>query len=346
MNYTISQRIVLRLKSFIPIYLKVLIAKISDKNLARKKDIYYCYRLILGRKPKQFEIQPYINAVKFGILKVNQLSLSFLSSTEFKQKSAVNLFSIPETVLVQLPHFNIQVSPPDSSIGKSIIDEKKYEYHVTKSIINFLKPNMTFVDIGANIGYFSLLAAKITGTSGKVFSFEPSQFNCRLLYKNATLNNFDNIEIFPVAVADKKQLVFYNENMGNGMISFGDTAQLNNATTLLRTVTLDNILAEVNKIDAIKLDIEGAEYLALRGAENLLKKHRPIIFSEVSPEALKNVSQVTTLEYLNFLINLQYNISVLKFNGTVVPCRTDTDKIMRYVNKSYCDHIDILALPA
>lgn len=79
-------------------------------------------------------------------------------------------------------------STSDSAVGSEIYRTRKYEPHVTSAIITRLKSGTGFLDIGSNIGYFSLLAASLVGLDGKVFSFEPSQYNIKLLYLNKHIN--------------------------------------------------------------------------------------------------------------------------------------------------------------
>ena len=99
------------------------------------------------------------------------------------------------------------------------------------------------------------------------------------------------------------------------------------------------------KIDLIKIDIEGAEGLALKGMLKLLEKHHPVIFTEFSPNALEDTSRITPEYYLNCLHGLGYKLHVLhKVNGPSQSSLSNRE-IMQCYAESKSDHIDLLALP-
>src|SRR5690606_15185214 len=98
--------------------------------------------------------------------------------------------------------------------------QDNYEPHVTAEVRRLLQPGMTFVDVGANIGYFALLAASLVGAQGKVIAFEPNLENCELLRRSIAANGFDDfVHVHPYAVAEKAQ--FFTLDVGtssNGRI--------------------------------------------------------------------------------------------------------------------------------
>lgn len=210
---------------------------------------------------------------------------------------------------------------------------------------------MVFLDIGANIGYFSLLAAQLVGANGRVIAFEPSQRNCVLLQLSAVLNQLNNIDIYPFAVADKDTTVVYNTLLGsNGIIGkgleidAGHTDELAHKT-LVRAVKLDTVLNGIQRVDVIKIDIEGAEYRALLGAERLIRRHKPIILSEYSPGWLPDVSGVSGREYLLTVVKWGYLISILGTDGHCVDCGQDVEQVLDYFAEKALDHIDLMIYP-
>ncbi|NJM70903.1 MAG: FkbM family methyltransferase [Scytonema sp. RU_4_4] len=309
-----------------------------------ESDIYYCFRLLLGRNPSSQEWEGHKSLVGNNLKDVVS---TYLSSLEFK-KRGLTVLSDTEHLLVQIDDsYKMYVSTSDIAVGMHIAGQKIYEPHVTEAIKNKLISGMFFVDIGANIGYFTLLASHLVGENGKVFAFEPFQYNLKLLYMNVKINQFDNISIYPFAVSDKEALIAYDNMATNGVISNLD-AHLDSvlSTTLVYSVKLDDVLRNIPRVDVIKIDVEGAEYLALSGGRTILNKYRPTIFSEFSPPALEATSNMTAEDYLHLLlIDNNYSISVLNKSGDVIDCKNDINKVIQCFKDTASDHIDIVAYP-
>ena len=149
-----------------------------------------------------------------------------------------------------------------------------YERDKQELISRSVKPNTTFYDVGANAGFYTLLGSVLVG-DGNVFAFEPVTQNLRYLRQHLVLNHFQNVEVLEIAVSDKNgSALFEIEQTGSmGRLSDG-------GTVTVQTTTLDSLL-EQGKIlppNYIKMDIEGGELAALRGAEKCIRKYRPQIF--------------------------------------------------------------------
>ena len=299
-----------------------------------EEDVLYCFRLLLGREPPLDEWQWHKGEIGKNL---DVVVSTYLSSLEFKNRNLINPPIKPE--LVDLHDFKIYVNPNDLCIGRVISTTKTYESHVTQIMKKFLKRGMTFLDVGANVGYYSLLAASIIGPSGKIIAVEPGQLNVKLLYLRSIINKFNNIDIYPFAASDRRGLVSYADCLNNGTICYqSDPRQLLNLD-LVYSEKLDNL---VDRVDIIKIDVEGADYLALRGANRLLETH-PIIFAEFGPPALQLVSGISGEKYLELLIDAKYNISVIALDGTIIDCEKDITKIMKNYRDAKTDHIDIFA---
>lgn len=152
----------------------------------------------------------------------------------------------------------------------------------------FLKAGMTFVDGGANIGIYSAIASAIVGTKGRVLAFEPAEGAFGQLSINAGFGIGGNITPFQMALSDatgEQQL--YHSNGGPVGYSLGSVGQEGGASESVHTTRLDDVVsaAGIDRVDVIKLDVEGAEELALRGAENVLKVSRPVVIFEYQPMA-------------------------------------------------------------
>lgn len=244
---------------------------------------------MLGRNPDAEGFKNYSWAIKTGNVAVDELAQMFLSSAEFKNRNP-DAGGDDAPVLVDLPGFRIYVASGDWSVGKYILDFKIHEPHVTALMRRVLKPGMVFVDIGANIGYFTLLARSVVGPTGRVYAFEPSARNCALLHLSLGANSFDDVELFPFARSDAARLYVYDAQASNGIIMRfeGNPGSLSNRT-LIRSVVLDQTL-QPKRCDVLKIDVEGAEELALKGGIHTIRNRRPVVFSEFSPPNLERVS--------------------------------------------------------
>jgi len=148
-----------------------------------------------------------------------------------------------------------------------------------------LSPGMTFVDAGACYGLYTLAASKLVGEAGRVIAFEPASRAFRVLQKNIILNSWANVLTFPTALTANsgKALLYHHPNVGCDSLgrdhSFTETAEE------VATESLDNVLRKisVSHVDVIKMDVQGAEELVLRGAKRILEASRPIVIFEVYP---------------------------------------------------------------
>ncbi|WP_421944668.1 FkbM family methyltransferase [Pedobacter sp.] len=157
------------------------------------------------------------------------------------------------------------------------LEEIIYEQSWTEFITNFLSPGKTFIDLGANEGWFSIYAASKVGKKGRVFSIEPQKRLAEVIQVNATLNNFENIIICNNAITMNPEDIFItlSPSLNTGSSSFIKTNRSffwkKQKTT---SKTLDDIVREhnLNSIELIKIDIEGYELFALKSGEELLRK--------------------------------------------------------------------------
>lgn len=155
------------------------------------------------------------------------------------------------------------------------------ESRVQEALAARLRPGMVFYDLGANIGLFSLLAARIVGPTGRVYSFEPDTEVVARLRRNVERNGFSNVTVVESGVWSSNEDVRFipsdssspDRGLGRIEIAGGGSGRL------IRCVTLDDFQGDAP--DAIKCDVEGAEFAALKGAEILLRWHRPWIICEM-----------------------------------------------------------------
>jgi FkbM family methyltransferase len=149
-----------------------------------------------------------------------------------------------------------------------------------------LSPGNTFVDVGANIGIYTLAASKIVGETGRVLAFEPSVQSSPLLAKNIALNGLTNVHTFPVALSQKKGRAWLHRGPNPTLNSFGKDPSWKGDGEEVVTEILDQVLRKthIDRVDVIKMDVQGAEELVLRGASNTVTSAHPVVIFEVWPE--------------------------------------------------------------
>ncbi|WP_053076756.1 FkbM family methyltransferase [Caenimonas sp. SL110] len=146
-----------------------------------------------------------------------------------------------------------------------------YESELQRLLVDSLSAGDVFLDVGANVGFFSLLGATLVGPAGKVVAFEPVSENAQLLLRNLALNKVSNVQLIEAAVADRVGTASFEDGQSPSQ------GRLGTGGRSVPVVTLDGLLASgaIPVPQVIKMDIEGAESLALAGARGLLSAHRP-----------------------------------------------------------------------
>jgi FkbM family methyltransferase len=215
---------------------------------------------------------------------------------------------------------------PEDIIGKDIFIHGVFEPKESRFVIKFLKPGMIFFDVGANLGQYTLLGGQLVGPMGQVHSFEPNKRMFQELCFNVDLNDFTSRCILNnLAVADKigpgKMPVY---KPGAEVYSSLGQYQVNQYLTSdfeeISLITIDAYLKihAIPKVNLIKMDVEGCEFLALQGAKNLLAlPDAPTILLEVSEKNLAGFGH-TINDLLKFLSALQYKKYVIGRNGDII----------------------------
>ncbi|MDM7960112.1 MAG: FkbM family methyltransferase [Synechococcus sp. WH 8007] len=178
--------------------------------------------------------------------------------------------------------------------------------------ISNLKAGQVFLDIGANIGYFSLLASRAVGSQGLVLAIEPSQREVEIMIKNIRHNDASNISVVSLAASQQKSLTELSiepEHTGLNKISSESTSRHGQPVL---TTSIDHIVPEqLLPIHLAKIDTEGFELFTLRGMKQLLESHSILrLIVEISPDFLKEHNQKHE-EIYSFLASLGYQPSQL-----------------------------------
>jgi FkbM family methyltransferase len=310
-------------------------------SAATVEDIFYCYRILLGRNPSTIECP---GALEKSPL--DQVVASFLSSREFKNRG-LSSDSLGEIKLISTSEFQMFVYADDVGFGRNFASSGVYEPHVTSVIRKLLQAGSSFLDIGGNAGYYSLLASRLVGPQGRVFTFEPLPANVKLLVASLGKNEMQNVSVFPCAAVTTPGVVALDNSASNGNISeLKRDIQFLASTKVVCGARIDDFLGG-QMVNVVKIDVEGAEYLALKGAEGTLRASRPAIVSELSPAALPCISGVTAEAYLNFLLlDREYELWIIQRSGAVQSCGRDVQRVLKEFQLDRTDHIDVLACPS
>ncbi|MFL5810839.1 MAG: FkbM family methyltransferase, partial [Flavisolibacter sp.] len=198
-----------------------------------------------------------------------------------------------------------------------------YEKKYVMTWERLIEKNSIILDIGANIGYYSLVAAG-KAVNGHVYAFEPSSESYDQLQRNIAVNKLANITAFKRAVfnSSEERTLFISEKTNIGMGGLSTPVNFSGETEQVETIQIDQWIEmqKINKIDFIKIDIEGAEYDALKGMRKLLEKYRPTIFVEIFDPLLLRFGH-NHLDVYQLLNDLDYQAFDVDEKGELVPLK-------------------------
>lgn len=247
-----------------------------------------------------------------------------------------------QTVTINTTSFAIALNGENGVHDQTVHRGQIWEPPVTAAIYDNLQPGGVFVDVGANIGYYSLLAAAYMGPDAVVHAFEPIPALCAQIKRSIAANNFNTIQLHEVGCAEAAgtmTLHTYRDNIGKS--SLQADARIDTDTLSVPVVRLDDVLANCTRVDVIKLDIEGYEYEAFQGATDLLARTKPVIIFEVAVNRLAAMtgSDVTTRGLFTLIYDLGYDISTIK--GDQI---TDLDQFIAR-QRQVGSHVELIARP-
>jgi FkbM family methyltransferase len=165
------------------------------------------------------------------------------------------------------------------------ISQGSCEPAVQRFLVAHVRHGMVVYDLGANLGFFSLLSARLAGPGGRVYSFEPDRGNADLLRSSAERNALTNVEVVEAAAWESSGWVAFasadsatTPDRGTGSVR---TGRENSGDSRVAAIALDDFLGRAQAPNLIKCDVEGAEVAVFRGAARLLEASRPVIVCEV-----------------------------------------------------------------
>ena len=192
----------------------------------------------------------------------------------------------------------------------------EFEPQCVELMKKHIGPGSIVLDVGANIGLYTLEAAKAVGATGRVIAIEASPGHISTIGKSVGLNGFQNVDIISSAVGDVEGMTTLTlpEGANHGMFTLGSVA--GSVTMRVNAKRIDDILDEQKalSVDFIKMDIEGSELVALKGATQTLKRFRPTILIELNEAALRSCG-TSSFEVKSLLYSMDYKGSIVGTSG-------------------------------
>ncbi len=273
-------------------------------------------------------------------IKVNKFSMKMIQYFERKDNVVADkkwdvLFGNNDKILFDIDT-NLKINLYKDSILSRFIQRGGFEEDEIKYVLKSLIVGDTFIDIGANIGLFSLLASKKIGDKGKVICFEPAPETYRRLNENIELNHIKNIESRNVGLSDKDdELKFYISDTGfDAWNSFAPTNDYKLRKSIdIKVSTLDKELENLDKstIKLIKIDVEGWEKFVLQGGKSFFENYSPIVMVEFTEENTFNAGYCTH--------EIFYEMEKLGYEWF----RIENGELVKEIKKMHYPYINLIA---
>jgi FkbM family methyltransferase len=234
-------------------------------------------------------------------------------------------------VIIQLDGFKIEIDTSRyiNSNATQLLFGKVHEPITSEIFRLLLSKGDKVIDVGANIGYFTMLAASLVGTEGRVFAFEPGDIAYADLRNNVYVNSFDNIVAYNRAASDycgERSFYLAKENTTNSLIR---DAHLHKQSTIVEVDRIDRLINE--QVNLIKIDTEGNELEVLKGARNLINKCPDLCVILEIGEKLKYQHDLLVETWI-YLQSMKFDTMFMinEFNGTI--------QLVESVYDIQCDH--------
>lgn len=223
------------------------------------------------------------------------------------------------TWIYDFGEFKMILDKEDNDLSRQVRYTGAYQDEMleTKVIRQHLKKGMNVLDLGANLGFYTILSASIVGNTGKVYAFEPFPHNANLISQSALLNQFNNVVVINKAVSDKVGETslflspYYSSEHSLFDYHYTTGAKSTESTLKVPITTVDDYFEkniDSKKIDFIKMDIEGSEGNAIKGMKKTLAENEHLaLLTEFWPKALDNAG-TNPLEYLGQLVKLGFEL--------------------------------------
>ena len=268
------------------------------------------YNLLLNRQPEPAALKHWSHALDNGLSRV-EFVRAVLASTEFREQMAsvedlTKYRDIDLIIPVDTHQFRVPAS--DVSLVPHLLNHRCWEPHVMRYLKQHLRQSHVFMDVGANLGYFTVLTAPLVE---RVIAFEPVASNHAYCGANIALNGLTNVDLRRCGLwSDDRTLQVKSDSSSvmTAAVTIGENGDAG-ALEPIRAVSLDSLVQHggltLSRLDMIKMDIEGAEMSALIGMEKTISRFRPRIIMEVNRPRL-DACKATIDDVWNFFQSHSY----------------------------------------
>jgi len=214
---------------------------------------------------------------------------------------------------VKLRHgFRMYLDPTNLASRAIFISSHRHSGHLVRLFRLLVRRGDCVIDVGANLGYFTLLSSCLVGREGRVHAFEPSPQILRLLGKNLSLNGCTNVVVHKQAVSDRCcEVAFHTASSDElGLSSMRELGAHAGTETRVPAINIDSMVAEIPPVKLVKIDVEGAEFLVIRGMQDLMRRDAPYIILELIDVFLREMGS-DAHQVLELLREHDYTVYVI-----------------------------------
>jgi FkbM family methyltransferase len=271
------------------------------------------YKALLGREADDTGLAHYAGLLATGAIDARTLASLLIGSPEYRAtadaRSALAGYQLAEAYGCTL------LVPDDDALVAELQSAEGYEPWVLPYFLEFCRAGTAVLDIGASIGAFALPAARRVGSEGIVYAVEASPLNCRLLAQSIARNGLGNVTLLPLGASDTlgSAQMLRQAHTNNNALELEGTRSAIDLTShdQVAILPLDLLRPAMRPVSVLKMDIEGMEYRAARGALALLRADRPTVFLEYSPRFQEHLSGVPGAALIGLFHDLGYRFELL-----------------------------------
>ena len=254
---------------------------------AEEELVRSAYRLLLDRDPEPGGLRHWSRSLQAGMTR-GEFLLAMVSSAEFRAKvGAAESFDKYQDIDLIIPLHGqcFRVPAADRSLVPHLLADRGWEPHVSRYLQLSLQPDHVFMDVGANLGYYTVTCAPLVKT---LIAFEPVDVTYRYCEMNIALNGLHNVLLFPNGLWSEDTVIGMSVDPSQLMSAHVHQTGPGDAT--VNCVSLDSLIAkgglQLSRLDVLKMDVEGAEVSALHGMRRTIARFRPRMLLEVNRPAL------------------------------------------------------------
>ena len=272
------------------------------------------YNVLFDRDPDPAGQKHWSNALQGGLQREEFLH-ALLSSLEFREKmGATEGFSKYQDIdlIIPIHGYQLRVPAAELSLVPHLLNERCWEPHITRYLRLNLKPTDIFMDVGANLGYFTIICAPLVR---RVIAFEPVSTTHSYCKGNISLNRLENVDLYQYGLWNEDIIKYIKVDSSRLMSASISDNEYTAYIDPIICVSLDQMIRrrELNlpRLDVVKMDIEGAEVYALNGMEKTIIQFRPKILMELNRPALEHLGN-TVNDVWNFFRRISYKLSAFE----------------------------------